>query len=101
MVHTKCISAGNRLTVMLFQLGFMEGIPLMFMEVLTRVESWLKQCMGKRYGAEIELTFLLNTLTQNTQIPDYFKVNSVKKTKTDLPLLLSVQIFDFLLFCIF
>lgn len=48
MVDTKCISAGNRLTVMLFQLGFMEEIPLMFMEVLTRVESWLKQCMGKR-----------------------------------------------------
>lgn len=48
VIMVECIFTGSRLTFILFQLGFMEGIPLMFMEVLTRVESWLKQCMGKR-----------------------------------------------------
>lgn len=48
VIMVECIFAGSRLTFILCQLGFMEGIPLMFMEVLTQVESWLKQCMGKR-----------------------------------------------------
>lgn len=47
-IMAECIFAGSRLTFILCQPGFMEGIPLTFMEVLTQVESWLKQCMGKR-----------------------------------------------------
>lgn len=48
VIMVECIFAGGRLTFISCQLGFMEGIPLMFMEVLTRVENWLKQFMGKR-----------------------------------------------------
>lgn len=52
VVDTRCVCVWSKLTVILCQVGSMEGIRLTFMEVLIQVEIWLKQCTGKRYVQE-------------------------------------------------